>query len=150
MKSLTTFALLFFLMIATRSFAQHDHQRSALFASYPSTITCTEAELSALFQANTGQSVNARLGNVLPINGQVVSKEQRYQNLRLLTLRLPAYQNILLSVSERLDENNRPVYMAHLMDKKYSDGYQLKRQASGSYQLVKIEMDRILNDCAHE
>lgn len=148
MKSLTTIGMLILLFSFGTTFGQHADQRPALFANYPISISCSAADIAALFHAQVGQQVNARMGNVLPIAGTVTQKEQRYANLRLMAVKLPAFNNLLMSISERLDENNRPVYMAHLIDNKYRDGYQLKRLADGNYQFVKLEMGRILNDCA--
>ncbi|MFZ4056851.1 MAG: hypothetical protein ACOYKE_01880 [Ferruginibacter sp.] len=149
MKNLTTIMCLVLTFTTVTSIAQSNSaSRPSLFANYPSIIQCTEAQLSSLFNANVGQQVNASFA-ALNLSGPITSKEQRYSNLQIMVVKLPAFNNVLFSVSKRLDENNLPVYVGHILDNKYQDGYNLKRNNDGTYQFEKVEMGKIQPDCLH-
>jgi hypothetical protein len=149
MKNLASIMCLVLTFSTVTSFAQSNSaSRPSLFANYPAIIQCTEAQLSNLFNANVGQQVNASFA-ALNLAGPITSKEQRYSNLLIMVVKLPAFNNVLFSISRRLDENNLPVYVGHILDNKYQDGYNLKRSSNGTYQFEKVDMGKVQPDCLH-
>ena len=133
---------------AFTSFSQSaQNGKPSLFANYPSAINCTEAQLSSLFSAAPGQNVSMSLPGNFTIAGSVISNTAKFSNLQAMVIKLPAFNNMVLALSKRSDDNNRITYVGHLFNSKYSDGYELKRNTNGDYQFIKIETEKILQDC---
>ena len=127
------------------SFSQ---SKKLLFSRYPANISCTEAQLSKLFNADKGQQVSLKLSDNFKLEGTVFNKISKYNNtLQTLVVQLPAFNNMLLAISKRLAANNQTVYIGHLYNSESADGYQLKQQGNNTYQFVKIETDKVLQPC---
>lgn len=118
-----------------------------LFNNYPAIINCTEAQLSSLFSADKGQQVNLVLPGNLNLKGTIKNKIAKYNNLQTVAMQLPAFNNILFSVTKRVDASNNTIYIGHLFNGSYADGYELKRNAGNTYQLIKIETEKLLPTC---
>ena len=43
--------------------------------------------------------------------------------------------------------NGQTEYKGRIVNIKYADGYELKKDAAGNYQLIKFETDKLLQDC---
>ena len=136
------------LLISISSIAQKPSSpKLFLFKNYPAIINCTEAQLNNLFAAARGESISLSLSNELKLQGSITSKITKYNNLQTLTIKLPGFKNILFSVTKRTDDNNKNIFVGHLFNTDYADGYQLKRNADNSYQFIKIETEKLLPTC---
>lgn len=118
-----------------------------LFKNYPAVIDFSEAQLISLFSAKKGQDKTLALPGGLSLSGPVVSNISKYSNLQTLAIKLPAFNNMLFSLSKRTAKDNSVVYVGHLFSKDYADGYELKRNDNNTYQLVKVEMKEVLPTC---
>ena len=150
MKSLTTIMCMVLLSLsAVTSYSQTNRSgKAALFTSFPTSINCSESQLSSMFAASKGQSINLSLGNNLSLSGAVTSKLTKYSNLQTIVVKLPAFKDALFSLSKQIDQNNNIHYVGRIMNPKYADGFELKRTADGNYQLIKIDLEKILVDCS--
>lgn len=155
MKNLATTTLMVLLtLLAVTSFAQQlSTERSSpvkpfLFSKFPDVITCTPAQLNSFFAGMQGQDVNVSFNNALTLAGNIKSKLAKYSNLQTVMIKLPAFNNILFSLSKRTDEHDNIFYAGHLFDNAYADGYELKKAEHGNYQLIKISMEKILPTCS--
>lgn len=137
------FCLIVSLLSATNSEAQKKSSKPFLFKNYPEVIDCTEAQLNSLF-AGKDVAVNLSLGK-LTLEGDIINRSTKYNSLQTVAVKLPSFGNILFSVTKRDDEGRQPIYTAHLFNPKYADGYELKRNAGNSYQLIKIETAKLLS-----
>lgn len=119
-----------------------------LFKNFPAAIDFSEAALSNVFSAKAGQSKMLALPGGLSLSGEVVSNISKYNGaLQTLAIKLPAFNNMLFSLSKRKEKDNSVVYVGHLFSKDYADGYELKRNDNNTYQLVKVEMNEMLPTC---
>ncbi|MBL0355802.1 MAG: hypothetical protein IPP72_02455 [Chitinophagaceae bacterium] len=121
--------------------------KKSLFNNYPSVINCTEAQLSSLFNTEKGRQVNLQLPGNLNLQGTVISKADKYNNLQTVAITLPAFRNILFSVTKRYDAANKAIYVGHLFNTDYADGYELKRNTDNTYQFIKIATGTLLPTC---
>jgi len=151
MKFTTTLVVLLTLFAAT-GFSQtktiHPPSATPLFASYPGTINCKEEELGTIFKSLSGQNINVLLSGTPYFSGTVVSNIARHKNLQYIAIKLPGLNNAVLSLSKRIDENNKTIYIGHILNPKNSDAYELKHMADGTYQFVKTDKERILPTCS--
>jgi hypothetical protein len=149
MKQITTGLCIAFLMLFTaNSIAQKSSSNKPfLFTDYPAVIDCTEAQLNSLFIASNDMNVSLSLPGNLTLQGEVTNRATKYNSLQTVSIKLPAFRNILFSVTKRDDEGKKPVFTAYLLNTDYADGYQLKRNAGNTYQFIKIETAKLLPTC---
>lgn len=146
MKYLYTTLLLAFLAIS--GYAQSGKLvHKSHFNHHPKAIAVTTQELQQLFAIATGKSVQMNLGNTLPLSGTVTKRFQQGTQLETMLIELPAYDNLVFTLSKRNLSNNRFVFIGHLYERNRTDGYELQLNASGHYQLTKVQVATIAEDC---
>ncbi len=151
MKNLAGFSLIaILLMLSVIVEAQQNRiGRPYLFTNFPATINCTTQQLSNFFIPRQGQSIKVDLNNKLSLAGIVQKKYTKYNTeLETVIVQLPAFNNILFSITKRKDAQKNIVFTAHLFDAAYADGYQLKKISPDNYQLTKIVMEKLLPACS--
>jgi hypothetical protein len=151
MKHLASYALLFCLsLISVTGFAQNSNgSKPKQFSGFPDVINCSESTLSNIFNAAAGQNVSLAFSDNFSFVGSVTSNIVKYSNLQTAVVRSPYFNNSIFSVSRITNKDNSVSYIGRIINKGYFDGYELKRNATGSYQLVKIETDKVIQDCRH-
>ncbi|MGG9970378.1 hypothetical protein ACQ33O_01185 [Ferruginibacter sp. SUN002] len=152
MKHLLTKSLcaVLFTLMTVAGFSQNlQTKKPALFGKLPGTIKCTAAELSKYFAVVQGQSTDLSFDNSFKAKGVVANKVVKFQNLETLTIKLPEFNNAIFGLSKRLDENKNIVYSGRIINPANSDAFELKKIDANNYQLVKINLEDILQDCAH-
>ncbi len=122
--------------------------KPSLFKEYPTVINCTESQLASLFTYGENAEVTLLLPSGLELKGPVRWWARKYSNLQTVSIKLKEFGNTLFSVTRRYDANNNFVYVAHLFNPDYADGYELKRKDGSNYQLVKMETDKIIQICS--
>ena len=146
MKHLAPYALMLLLLITTSTvFSQTNKPKQ--FSNYPDVINCTVAELNKAFTSSTGQAVDLSFSNNFNFTGAVISNLSTYGNLQSAIIKSPAFNNTIFCISKRINSDNTVTYIGHIMNRNYFDGYELKKNALGNYQLIKTETDKILQEC---
>ena len=126
---------------------KNSSKKPFLFSNYPAVIDCSETQLNSLFTASNNITVSLSLAGNLTLQGEVVNRANKYNSLQTVSVKLPAFGNILFSVTKRDNEGKEPIYTAYLLNNSYADGYQLKRSADNAYQFIKIETAKLLPTC---
>lgn len=137
--------LLFFITIT--GFSQSTGAKPKQFNSFPNTINCSEDELSKVFDASPGQDISLAFSDNFIFSGSVKSNLVKYSNLQTAIVVSPYYSNTILSISKITNPDGRTSYSGRIINKNYFDGFKLKRNASGNYQLIKMETDQVMPDC---
>jgi len=119
-----------------------------LFASAPEKIICPEQELSKAFTTNINQNINLSFSDNFLFNGTVVGNVAKYSNLQSVMIKSPQFDNVIFSISKITNEDKSITYVGHIINKKYADGYELKKDASNNYQLIKFETNKIMPECS--
>ena len=105
--------------------------------------------MGQFFAVAQGQSANLAFDNTLKTNGVITSNLAKYKNLQSLAIKLPEYNNATFALSKIIDEDNNTIYSGRIINQMNSDAYELKKISADQYQLVKINLDDILQDCGH-
>lgn len=148
MKRYAPYALSVLLtFIAMTGFSQNNNQKPKQFNNFPATINCTELELSKVFNAGPGQVINLSFSDNFTFSGSVTSNIVKYAYLQTAVIVSPDYSNTIFSVSKITLNDGSISYLGRIINKNYFDGFELKRNASGNYQLIKMETDRVIQDC---
>ena len=78
----------------------------------------------------------------------MVNNVVKYSNLQSAVIKSPAFHNSIFSISKITNKDNSISYVGRIVNKNYFDGYELKKNAAGNYQLIKMETDRVIQDCS--
>ena len=154
MKNFTFTYLVLLMLCSENTIAQNNSMgrsnisKPFLFKNLPDDIACTAIQLSSFFTINENQNLKILFINTLKIEGTVKKNIIKTDQLQTVIINLPAFNNIDFHLSKRKDQNNNVVYVGHLFDMAYSDGYELKKINQENYHFVKISMDKILPYCA--
>lgn len=144
----TTLCLVLLTLHAVTSNAQSKRSgKPQLFASLPATIELSEAQLHNLFVLSQGQQAELPVSASTKLSGTVTSNLVKYDNLQTLVIKLPAYNNTLISIS-RQSENHSISFVGRIFNPLFDDGFELKKIQNGLYQLVKIGTANTLTDCS--
>ncbi len=136
-------------IISITGFSQNGNTpKPKQFNNYPEIINCSETALSNIFTATPGQQISLSFSNNFTFSGNVTSNVVKYSNLQTAVIVSPDYANTIFSVSKIINKDNSITYLGRIINKNYFDGYELKRNAAGDYQLIKIETDRVIQDCS--
>ena len=134
-------------LLAYSSPAQTLQKKSSLFSACPASADCSVQQLNRLFNAVNGQTIQLALTEKFILKGTLKNKINKYGKIETLFIQLPSFGNTLFSVSRRMDEQKKYVYSAHLLNKNFADGYQLKRHKNDVYRFEKIETEKLLPLC---
>ena len=55
-------------------------------------------------------------------------------------------QNSLFSISKRINDDNTITYVGRIINEKYADGYELKKDNYGNYTFNKIKTEELIQD----
>lgn len=149
MKRLAPYALLLLIILsATNVYSQNPGLKPKLFANYPGVIICSEAELSRAFNSSAGQAISLSFSNNFSFSGTVTSNITKYNNLQSAVLSSPAFDNTIFSISKLTNADHSITYVGRIINRNYFDGYELKKDITGNYKLLKIETDKVIQDCS--
>lgn len=148
MKRHASYALSLLLsFIVTTGFCQNNNPKPKQFNNFPETINCSELELSRVFTTSPGQTISLSFSNNFTFTGTVTSNLSKYANLQSAVIVSPDYSNTIFSVSKTINADGSIGYIGRIINKSFFDGFELKKNASGIYQLKKVETDRVIQDC---
>ena len=149
MKHLAPYAMLLFLSFCfITGFSQNGNiPKPKQFDDFPDIINCSETELNSIFNSLPGQNISLSFSGNFLFSGNVTSNVVKYSNLQTAVIKSPVFNNTIFSVSKIINKDNSVSYLGRIINKNYFDGYELKRNTAGNYQLIKIETDRVIQDC---
>ncbi len=148
MKRYAPYALSFLLsFIVMTGFCQNSNPKPKQFSNFPETINCSEQELARVFNTNTGENISLAFSNNFIFSGHVKSNLVKYANLQSVVIISPDYFNTIFGISKITNADGSVSYIGHIINKNYFDGFELKKNTTGNYQLKKIETDRVIPDC---
>ena len=134
--------------IVMTGFCQSGSPKPKQFSNFPAAINCSEAELASVFNTTPGQTISLSFSDNFTFSGTVTSNVVKYANLQSAVIVSPDYYNTIFHVSKITNADGTISYTGTIINKNYFDGFELKKNVSGSYQLKKTETDRVIQDCA--
>lgn len=148
MKPYAPYALTLSLLFSVvTGFCQTNSQKPKQFSNFPSTINCNEQELAKVFTTSPGQSISLSFSDNFTFSGSVKSNLSKYANLQSAIIVSPDYSNTIFQVSKIINTDGSINYVGTIINKNFFDGFALKKNTSGIYQLTKTETDRVIQDC---
>lgn len=149
MKRLAPYALMLLsVFFATKGFSQNPGAiKPKQFANYPSIINCSEAELRRVFTTAAGQSISLSFSDNFSFSGNITSNLTKYTDLQSVVLKSPFFNNSIFNLSKRTNPDNSITYVGRIINTNYFDGYELNKDVAGNYKLIKIETDKVIQEC---
>ena len=147
MKHYAPYALSFLLSFTVLTGFSQSNTKPKQFNDFPDVINCSEQELSKVFTTTAGQPISLSFSNNFTFSGSVKSNIAKYASLQTAVVVSPAYSNTIFSVSKIANADGSTSYIGRIVNKNYFDGFELKKNTSGNYQLIKMETDRVIQDC---
>jgi hypothetical protein len=149
MKNLKAiFALLVCITLANASNAQTGQTtKPKLFGNYPQIIECNEAELAKMFITPTDHDLTVNFQSTFSFEGRVTNNIVRFSNLQSVFVKSTLLDNAIFSISKATNADGSIEYTGRIINDKYFDGYELKKNTNGTYSLHKIETDQTLHLC---
>lgn len=120
--------------------------RPYLFNNFSENIPTAITELDKAFLVAEGSSIQLNFNGNFSFGGIVSSSIRRYSNLSSVIIKLPALHNALLSISKRINDDNSITYVGRIINEKYADGYELKKDNYGKYTFSKIKTEDFIQD----
>jgi hypothetical protein len=143
----TTMLVLYSFLALTGTAQQTTAAKPKLFAAFPDVINCNVNEIARVFTIAQGQQANLALAGNFAFGGTVTANEVKYSTLQSAVVKSPSFGNAIFHVSKRIKPDNSVVYVGRIINEAYADGYELKRDANGNYQLIKIKTEVVIPDC---
>jgi hypothetical protein len=137
-------------LTALTSLAQTNTGKPKQFNNFPQTINCSEQELARVFNAAPGEQISLAFSDNFTFSGSVKSNIVKYSNLRSAIVVSPDYSNTIFSVSKITNDDGSTSYVGRIINKSFFDGFELKKNAAGAYELTKVETDRVIQDCSQQ
>jgi hypothetical protein len=148
MKRFAPYAMSLLLsFIVMTGFCQNNNPKPKQFSSFPGTINCSEQELSKVFITAPGQNISLTFSDNFTFSGTVTSNLVKYNNLQSAVIVSPDYSNTAFGISKIINNDGSISYVGRIINKNYFDGFELKKNITGNYQLKKIETDKVIPDC---
>lgn len=148
MKHHAKYAIALLLSVITlTSFSQSNIVKPQQFSRFPSIINCSQVELAKVFTATPGQTISIDFSSNFIFSGIVKSNIVKYSNLQSAIVESPDYSNTIFSVSRITADDGTYAYVGRIINKNFFDGFELKQNHAGNYQLIKVETDKVIQDC---
>lgn len=123
--------------------------KTEVFSQFPETINISKSELSQSLLATEGAAITVRFADLV-ISGKVIANVQKYDNLQSMVIRSDAYANALIHLSKITNKDNTISYVGSILSEEAADGYEVKADPAGNYQLKKIQQDTVLQPCTQQ
>jgi len=137
-----------FVALSTNGFSQNQTTTKAKnFSSYPDRISCKETDFASIFSFTPGQPVNLAFANGLTFKGTVSSNMVKYSNLQSVIIKSSTGDDEIFSISKITNEDRTVSYTGRILNQKYFDAYELRKDDTGNYQFTKVETDKVIQSC---
>ena len=149
MKNLTTAVILLLITSCNFAFAQKsENSAKEIFSKFPVKINITQNLLNTTMNAKSGESVAVSFNPDFIFNGVVLSNEKVLYNLQTVIIKSPAFDNALFQLSKITNPDQTESYVGRIINVEASDAYLIAKDDTNNYQLEKIELKSILQDCS--
>lgn len=146
MKTYNKLSLMLLLcLLGAAGFAQV--AKTKVFSQFPETVDISRSQLSKALTAEEGATVTLHFSSDLVITGTVVANVQKYDNLQSMVIKSEAFANALFHLSKVTNKDNTVIYLGRILSEDAADGYEIKSETAGIYQLKKVLLETIYQPC---
>ncbi|MFT3979812.1 MAG: hypothetical protein QM687_05025 [Ferruginibacter sp.] len=110
-------------------------------------MNISENSLQNIFSLTTDQETVIDFGNNFLFPCKVLRNEAKYSNMQTVIIRSSAFDNAMLQVTKITNRDQSVTYKGRIINERAADGFEIKKNTAGSYELRKFETDRVLEPC---
>ena len=132
---------------ATGTAQQTTAVKPKLFANLPSSILISENLLQSFFSLSQNQETILNISSGFNFPCRVLSNEIRYSNLQTIILKSASFDDAIFQISRIVNDDRSLTYTGRIINSRAFDGFVIKKDAAGIYQLEKFETDQVLEVC---
>jgi hypothetical protein len=147
MKRLLPLAAILLFLTVTAQAQSTAGSKPSLFSNFPEKISCNSSELDKAFSASSNQSLNLLFSDNFLFSGAVISNITKYTNMQSVTVKSKDFADAIFTITKITTPAGNIEYRGRIVNIKYFDGYELKKDVAGNYKLLKFETDKLLQDC---
>ncbi len=147
MKTITSTVLV--LLLSATSFSVFAQNQKSIFREFPGSIEISKNTLKSTLVAKPGQTVSIRFNEKFVFTGKVMSNELKYSDLQSMIVKSDTYSNTLFQLSRITNNENSIKYIGRIINTDALEVFEIKNDVADNYQLQKIDLDKILQDCSY-
>lgn len=149
MKTLSKSMLaIFFCLSASAGFSQTSPvSKPTIFGRFPNTIDCAVSTFANAFNLKEGQHIILSFSDNFKFSGTVISNIVKYSNLQSMTIQSDQSDKTIFHLSKQINDDNSYNYVGRIMNPTASDGYQIKKDITGNYKFIKVDTEKVLQEC---
>ncbi len=121
-------------------------RRPQLFAAFARTINFPKTELEKIFATAQGRTIKLSLGENVAFTGVITSSLQPNPNLQSVIIKLNNLDNSVMGISKRINDDNSITYIGRIVNSKYADAFELRKDDSGNYIINKKNTADLIED----
>jgi hypothetical protein len=151
MKNPTRYTCLLLLMLLSFTIQAQNQTavKPTLFGNFPPIINCSLPEFDKVFISTVNHPVGLSFSDNFLFNGIVISSVVKYSNLTSVVMKSAEWDGTVFVLS-KITDADAVTYAGRIINEKYNDGYELKKDTNNNYQFVKIETGKILQVCSEK
>lgn len=119
--------------------------RQNYFGKYSEKLPTAVSELDKAFNTAEGSKVKINFAD-FSFNGIVTSNVKRFDSLSSVLVKSPDLDNTILAISKRINPDKSISYIGRIINQKYADGFELRKNTDGNYAMNKIRTDALIED----
>ncbi len=119
-------------------------RQKQLFSTLSDKFQLSSTNFDLVFSRQPGDTVLIYFTAWPVMAGVITEKVPRQGNDLSMNIRLINFSNALLSITRTFDSYNKAVYQGLIVHPDYADAFLVKTHESGSVELVKKQLDKIL------
>lgn len=122
-----------------------DYNKPKLFTAFPEKINVDVNRLNDLLTTNTGSSVDVKISEILPFNGQVVSMATSDdKKVSSVVIRSANFPGARLTLS-KINLDGKTIYAGRILSMQHGDLYELQL-LNGQYSFIKKNLYDLVNE----
>lgn len=147
MKKVSVLCIIILISYTTKAqvTAASRQNRQNEFSKFSDKVPTPQTELDKAFLAPEGTKIQLNFSNFL-FTGIVTSSLKRYDNLYSVIIKSSSLDNTLFAISKRINDDKTITYVGRIINEKYADGYELRKESDGTYALNKIKTQTLIED----
>lgn len=120
-----------------------------LFSNTPESIIIADSDLDYFFNKPSGETIQIDWEGKFKSAGKVQHYETKNSALQIIGIRLSQFENVMFSLSKRIDKDNAVHFTGRIISPYFSDGYVLEKNDEKSHRLIKLQTENIMPTCDH-
>lgn len=146
----TTTVMLLFTLNSFLGFSQETTSiKKEIFSTQPNTVSIHQELFSELMNAKAGNLISVTFSENFIFKGIVLSNQAVNNTQQTLLIKSVEFGNAIFQLSKIVLTDKSESYVGRIISTDAEDGYMISKNISNNYQLNKIELKNILQDCSY-